>query len=77
MTGQRPANLPSDLWDDIKKQREEGGYPWTHLSHDQDAEVWIDPVALPPDISRSDLNFDLMKVFENHSKILISFLGPQ
>ena len=61
MTGQRPANLPSDLWDDIKKQREEGGYPWTHLSHDQDAEVWIDPAALPPDISRYLVIF---KVFE-------------
>lgn len=40
------------LWDDIQKQRQQGGYPWTHLSHDQDAEVWIDPAALPADISR-------------------------
>ena len=40
------------LWDDVQKQRQEGGYPWTHLSHDQDAEVWIDPAALPNDISR-------------------------
>merc|ERR1712223_277485 len=41
------------LWDDVQKQRQEGGYPWTHLSHDQDAEVWIDPAALPNDISRA------------------------
>ena len=40
------------LWDDIQEQKEKGGYPWTHLSHDQDAEVWINPAKLPKDISR-------------------------
>ena len=52
LLGQKPPGVPTDLWDDIKRQRERGGYPWTHLSHDQEAEVWIDPAALPPDISR-------------------------
>ena len=42
----------SIAWDEIKKQKEAGGYPWTHLSHDQDAEVWIDPVKLPRDITK-------------------------
>ena len=47
------ADVPSSsvVWDEIKKQKERGGYPWTHLSHDQDAEVWIDPVKLPRDIT--------------------------
>merc|ERR1711935_1121321 len=39
-------------WDEIHEQKEKGEYPWTHLSHDQDAEVWIDPTALPQDMSR-------------------------
>ena len=43
---------PASLWDEIQEQKEKGEYPWTHLSHDQDAEVWIDPAALPTDISR-------------------------
>jgi len=41
------------LWDEVHKQKEKGEYPWTHLSHDQDAEVWMDPSALPSDISRA------------------------
>ena len=38
-------------WEDIRKQRERGGYPWTHLEHDKDGEVWLDPLSLPKDIS--------------------------
>ena len=45
--GQAPT-----AWDEIHEQKEKGEYPWTHLSHDQDAEVWIDPTALPQDMSR-------------------------
>merc|ERR1712079_873594 len=43
------------LWDEIQEQKAKGQYPWTHLSHDQDAEVWIDPAALPADMSRTTL----------------------
>jgi len=43
------------LWDEIQEQKAKGQYPWTHLSHDQDAEVWIDPAALPTDMSRTTL----------------------
>ena len=46
-----PGKQPT-LWDEVHKQKEKGEYPWTHLSHDQDAEVWMDPSALPSDISR-------------------------
>merc|ERR1712141_719779 len=50
-----PHHQSSVVWDEIKKQKERGGYPWTHLSHDQDAEVWIDPVKLPRDITTATL----------------------
>jgi hypothetical protein len=41
----------TSLWDDIHQQKKRGGYPWTHLTHNPEAEVWIDPAALPRDIS--------------------------
>merc|ERR1711971_1016194 len=47
-----PDGQAPTAWDEIHEQREKGEYPWTHLSHDQDAEVWIDPTALPQDMSR-------------------------
>merc|ERR1712113_485913 len=50
------GKVPNDaLWDEIQEQKAKGQYPWTHLSHDQDAEVWIDPAALPSDMSRTTL----------------------
>merc|ERR1711971_1192678 len=49
-SGQAPT-----AWDEIHEQKAKGQYPWTHLSHDQDAEVWIDPSALPSDLSRATL----------------------
>merc|ERR1712156_899591 len=50
------GKVPNDaLWDEIQEQKAKGQYPWTHLSHDQDAEVWIDPAALPADMSRTTL----------------------
>ena len=55
------GKVPNDaLWDEIQEQKAKGQYPWTHLSHDQDAEVWIDPAALPADMSRS-VNFKSIK----------------
>merc|ERR1712172_454358 len=47
-----PDGQAPTAWDEIHEQKEKGEYPWTHLSHDQDAEVWIDPTALPQDMSR-------------------------
>ena len=40
------------LWEDVEKQKRLGGYPWTHLSHDQEKEIWLDPLKLPPNITR-------------------------
>ena len=39
------------IWRDVEQQKREGAYPFTHLTHNQDQEVWIDPLRLPPDIS--------------------------
>ena len=48
------GKVPNDaLWDEIQEQKAKGQYPWTHLSHDHDAEIWIDAAALPQDMSRS------------------------
>jgi hypothetical protein len=44
---QQESNL---VWEDIRQQKEKGGYPWTHLSHHQDEEVWLNPQKLPQDI---------------------------
>ena len=46
---QQESNL---VWEDIRQQKEKGGYPWTHLSHHQDEEVWLNPQKLPQDIGR-------------------------
>merc|ERR1712083_494040 len=48
------GKVPNDaLWDEIQEQKAKGQYPWTHLSHDHDAEIWIDAAALPQDMSRA------------------------
>ena len=36
----------------MRQQKEKGGYPYTHLSHHQDEEVWLNPQKLPQDIGR-------------------------
>merc|ERR1711997_119658 len=38
------------VWEDVRQRKEKGGYPWTHLSHHQDEEVWLNPQKLPQDI---------------------------
>merc|ERR1711915_1084447 len=40
------------LWDQLRKEKAAGGYPWTHLHHNEDEEVWLNPLKLPVDISR-------------------------
>ena len=40
------------VWENIRLKKEEGGYPYTHLSHHQDEEVWLNPQKLPQDIGR-------------------------
>merc|ERR1711981_674488 len=40
------------IWESIRLEKEKGGYPWTHLSHNQDEEIWLNPQKLPPDIGR-------------------------
>ena len=42
------------VWEDVRQRKEKGGYPWTHLSHHQDEEVWLNPQKLPQDIGRYD-----------------------
>eukprot|EP00095_Tigriopus_kingsejongensis_P008998 snap_masked-scaffold963_size76285-processed-gene-0.5 protein:Tk08998 transcript:snap_masked-scaffold963_size76285-processed-gene-0.5-mRNA-1 annotation:"kinetoplast dna-associated protein" len=52
VAGSLPTSpLPYHLWSDLEKQKQRGGYPWTHLHHNQEEEVWIDPLKLPRDIS--------------------------
>ena len=46
-----PNQVFNHAWDDIQRQKEKGGYPWTHLEHDKEGEVWLDPLSLPKDIS--------------------------
>ena len=43
------------VWENIRLKKEEGGYPWTHLSHHQDEEVWLNPQKLPQDIGRLEI----------------------
>merc|ERR1711997_522771 len=38
------------VWEDVRQKKEKGGYPYTHLSHHQDEEVWLNPQKLPQDI---------------------------
>ena len=40
------------VWEAVQKDKEKGGYPWTHLSHPQDEEVWLNPQKLPDDLGR-------------------------
>ena len=40
------------IWESIRLEKEKGGYPWTHLSHNQDEEIWLNPQKLPRDIGR-------------------------
>ncbi|XP_059092500.1 uncharacterized protein LOC131887810 isoform X3 [Tigriopus californicus] len=56
VAGSLPTSpIPYHLWGDLEKQKEQGGYPWTHLSHNQEEEVWIDPLKLPRDISAATI----------------------
>ena len=41
-----------ELWEQVRREKAAGGYPWTHLSHNEEEEVWINPLKLPVDISR-------------------------
>eukprot|EP00092_Neocalanus_flemingeri_P085459 GFUD01107548.1.p1 GENE.GFUD01107548.1~~GFUD01107548.1.p1 ORF type:complete len:2241 (+),score=686.17 GFUD01107548.1:98-6820(+) len=43
------------LWDQVRKEKAAGGYPWTHLNHNEEEEVWINPLKLPADISRETI----------------------
>ncbi len=47
------AAAASRAWGDVDARRREGAYPFTHLAHRQEEEIWIDPLKLPQDISRS------------------------
>ncbi|XP_071747719.1 uncharacterized protein [Lepeophtheirus salmonis] len=44
-----------ELWQEVRKQKQQGVYPYTHLSHKQEEEVWIDPLSLPQDITTATL----------------------
>jgi len=44
-----------ELWDQVRREKAAGGYPWTHLSHNEEEEVWINPLKLPVDISRETI----------------------
>merc|ERR1711962_248408 len=52
MDSNREAN---NLWAQVRREKAAGGYPWTHLEHQEQEEVWIDPLSLPQDISRETL----------------------
>ena len=53
IAGQSMEKEESDqVWDAVRKDRARGGYPWTHLSHPQDEEVWLNPEKLPDNIGR-------------------------
>ena len=47
------------VWEDVRQRKEKGGYPYTHLSHHQDEEVWLNPQKLPQDIGRYVWNIHL------------------
>ena len=71
------GKVPNDaLWDEIQEQKAKGQYPWTHLSHDQDAEVWIDPAALPADMSRSVNVKSIKGPQKNLGDIILLFYQP-
>ena len=41
-----------EMWSKIEREKAAGGYPWTHLNHNENEEVWINPLKLPEDITR-------------------------
>ena len=41
-----------DMWSKVSREKAAGGYPWTHLNHNLQEEVWINPLNLPQDITR-------------------------
>lgn len=41
----------AQVWAEVEAEKAAGKYPWTHLSHDADSEIWLDPLKLPPDIT--------------------------
>jgi len=43
------------LWKKIEREKAAGGYPWTHLQHNDDDEVWINPLKLPGDLSKDTI----------------------
>ena len=43
------------MWDKIQREKKAGGYPWTHLQHNCNDEVWINPLNLPMDISKETI----------------------
>ncbi len=49
-----PHSQASSLgpWEDVERQRQRGAYPFTHLHHKKEEEIWIDPLKLPDNISR-------------------------
>ena len=50
------------VWEDVRQRKEKGGYPWTHLSHHQDEEVWLNPQKLPQDIGRYDCKSHIIEL---------------
>ena len=46
-----------EMWSKIEKEKAAGGYPWTHLNHNEQEEVWINPLKLPEDITRCKYSF--------------------
>merc|ERR1712012_243774 len=40
------------MWEKVRQEKAAGCYPWTHLTHNEEEEVWIDPLSLPQDLSR-------------------------
>ena len=40
------------MWSKVSREKAAGGYPWTHLNHNLQEEVWINPLNLPQDITR-------------------------
>lgn len=44
------------MWEKVEKEKAAGGYPWTHLQHNCTEEVWINPLNLPGDISKYNID---------------------
>merc|ERR1712079_12383 len=58
----------AQVWDAVRKDRARGGYPWTHLSHPQDEEVWLNPEKLPDNIGSNGNDRHAPTVLENISE---------